>query len=74
MALVARGAKGAAVAAISVALFGAGTAPFLRGEARADEAKAPTPGLVSAVTVTACVAAPSASGACAALSRRFAKT
>lgn len=51
MALVARGAKGAAVAAISVALFGAGTAPFLRGEARADEAKAPTPGLVSGVTV-----------------------
>ena len=55
MALLARGAKGAAFAATLGALFGAGTTPFSRGEARADEAKAPSPGLVAVAPAAAAV-------------------
>jgi hypothetical protein len=61
MALLARGARGAAFAATLGALFGAGTAPFLRGEARADEAKAPSPGLVAAASSVTGVTGPTCS-------------
>ncbi|MEP7122444.1 MAG: hypothetical protein ABJE95_16100 [Byssovorax sp.] len=55
MALLARGARGAAAAAMLGALFGAGTAPFSSMEARADDARPPPPAAAqSGVTGPGC--------------------
>ena len=56
MALLARGARGAVVAATLGALFGAGTQPFEENEARAGEPSAPAPAAApSGVTGPGCL-------------------
>lgn len=57
MALLARGARGAAAAALLGALFGAGTAPFssIEGEARADEARPAAPAAATGITGPGCL-------------------